>query len=100
MIFIRHVETHAGGDEHVLLLQQIERKLLIIEIGYGFRIDADERIHGAMHAANLEVATAAHRVEQRTPGFIEATARTDQLANTLIATERSLHRPLRRNVAA
>jgi len=31
VIAVRHVEAHAGRDQHVLLLEQVERELLVVQ---------------------------------------------------------------------
>src|SRR5690606_42049111 len=47
VIPVRRVEARAGGDEDMLLLEQLERKRLVVETGEQASVDADERIHRA-----------------------------------------------------
>src|SRR5215470_13913359 len=48
VIAVRDVETHARRDQDVLLLEEIERKLLIVEARQASLVDADEGVHCPM----------------------------------------------------
>src|SRR5580704_19433918 len=45
---IGYVETDARRDEHVFLLEKIEREALIVEAGQFARVGGDEGVHRSM----------------------------------------------------
>src|SRR5262249_33739538 len=94
------VEARARRDQHVLLLQQLHRKLLVVEARQLLAIDADERVHRAARRDEVEETALRDAVDDRLAGFVETTARRAELANALEPAERRLHGPLARHVAA
>ena len=47
VIAIRRVEARARRDQHVLLLEQLHRERLVVEVRELLLVDADERVHRA-----------------------------------------------------
>ncbi len=84
----------------MLLLQQVERKLAIVEIGQLLGVDPDEGIHGPRGRQQLQEAAFLDRAQDRAARLIEPPSRTDQLLDALVAAERRLHCPLPDGVAA
>src|SRR5690606_6608834 len=84
----------------MLLLEQLERERLVVEIRNLATIDADERVHRAARRNEVQVATLRDSVDDRLPGLVESPARRAQLRDALEAPERGLHGPLPGHVAA
>src|SRR5262245_53888906 len=97
---VRYVETRAGGDQNVFLLEQVKRELLVIEARQSIAAHADERIHRTQWRRELEKGAARHRVDDRPTRFVQTSSGCYELANALVAAQRRLHGPLCRHVAA
>ena len=100
MRLVRRIEARARGEQHMLVLEQIHRELLIAKIRQHAVLDSDERIDRAARCMDLEILALRDAVENGLSRLIQAAARSGQLVDALIAAERRLHCPLPRHVAA
>ena len=100
MRVVRHVETRARRDQHVLVFEQVHRKTPVVEPRQFPGIDADEAIERAHRRRDGQVPAARHRFEDGLARFVQPSARAHQLADALVAAERRLHGPLAGDVAA
>ena len=86
-IAVRHVEAHAGRDQHVLVLQKIERKRLIVEVRQHLAAHFDEGVQRAHGARQPQILAARDTVEDGLPRLVQTPAGARQLANALVAAQ-------------
>src|SRR5206468_10803052 len=79
VIAVRNVEADAGRDQHVLLLEQVERELLVVEVRQCARIDPDERVHRPAGRGEREKAALRDRARDRPARLVQPPARGDEL---------------------
>src|SRR5258706_15943851 len=84
----------------MLVLEQVEREGLIVEVWQHIAAYFDERIQRTHGTRELEILAARDAVENGLPRLVQAPAGARQFTNALIAAQRRLHRPLARYVAA
>src|ERR1039458_9147405 len=90
MIAVRHVEAHTRRHQHVLLLEQIERKLLIVELRQRLRIDSNKGVHRTLRRREPKIAAMGDGLENGSTRFVQPPAGTDNLSNALVAPKRRL----------
>src|ERR1700738_5213251 len=84
----------------MLVLEQVEREGLIVEVRQYVAAPLDEGIERTHRTRELEIFAARDAVENGLPRFVQAAAGAGQFADALIAAQGRLHRPLARYVAA
>src|SRR6185503_20394842 len=88
VVAIRNVEAGARREQDVLLLEQIEREGLVVEVWQLLSLDAHERVHRALGGREVQEAAGTRGFENRATRLVQSPARREQFLDALVTAER------------
>ena len=99
-VAVGHVEAGARHDEHVLVLQHLQRERMVVEAARGIAHHAGETVQRACRRHQREVFAGLAALHQRATGFVQPPAGRAQRGNGVGAVQRLFDRELSRHVRA
>ena len=100
MIRLRPVEAAAPRDQDVLLVQKVQRELLIVPDAEALHIHFREDVEGGLRLDDGNAGDILQRIVNKLALLVDAAARNEVGLDTLIAAEGRLHDGLGRNIGA